>query len=97
LKFFTQPIVTVSEQKLVGFECLLRWNHPERGLVSPADFIDMLDETGLIKDVTLWLLDQVTKMHARFVKTGAQDLSLSINVTARMLQDDGFSSKLLKS
>ncbi len=93
---YYQPVVTVNGQLLVGFECLLRWKHPERGVLPPAYFIDMLDETGLIKEVTIWLLKQVTDMHEKFACSGCFELKLSINLTARMLQDSGFSSKLLR-
>jgi len=93
---YYQPVVTVNGQLLVGFECLLRWKHPERGVLLPAYFIDMLDETGLIKEVTIWLLKQVTDMHEKFACSGCFELKLSINLTARMLQDSGFSSKLLR-
>jgi len=93
---YYQPLVTMNEQLLVGFECLLRWNHPERGVLLPAHFIDMLDETGLIKRVTIWLLQQATGMQEKFASSGCFELKLSINLTARMLQDDGFSSQLLK-
>jgi len=53
---YYQPVITIDSQRLIGFECLLRWNHPVQGILSPAHFIEMLDETGLIKPVTLWLL-----------------------------------------
>jgi EAL domain-containing protein (putative c-di-GMP-specific phosphodiesterase class I) len=56
----------------------------------------MLDETGLIKDVTLWLLEEVVSMHRHFSDLGASEMKLAINITARMLQDDEFSSKLLR-
>lgn len=56
----------------------------------------MLDETGLIKKVTLWLLDEAAIMYQHFAEQGCTDMRLSINLTARMMQDDAFSSKLLK-
>jgi EAL domain-containing protein (putative c-di-GMP-specific phosphodiesterase class I) len=56
----------------------------------------MLDETGLIKDVTLWLLDEAVSMYRHFADLGASEMKLAINITARMLQDDEFSSKLLR-
>lgn len=93
---YYQPVATINEQRLVGFECLLRWNHPERGFLSPAEFIDMLDETGLIKKVTLWLLEEAVVMYQHFAELGCSDMRLAINLTARMLQDDEFSSKLLR-
>ena len=95
-EIYYQPVVTIDEQRLIGFECLLRWNHPVRGLLSPAHFIDMLDETGLIKKVTLWLLQEVVTMYKRFATLGCTEMKLSINLTARMLQDHEFSSKLLR-
>jgi diguanylate cyclase (GGDEF)-like protein len=93
---YYQPVVTIDEQHLVGFECLLRWNHPERGVLSPVHFIDMLDETGLIKQVTMWLLQEVVIMYQRFAVLCCSEIKLSINLTARMLQDEEFSSKILR-
>jgi EAL domain-containing protein (putative c-di-GMP-specific phosphodiesterase class I) len=95
-EIYYQPVVTIEDQRLIGFECLLRWNHPVRGLLSPVHFIDMLDETGLIKKVTLWLLQEVATMYRRFATLGCTEMKLSINLTARMLQDHEFSSKLLR-
>jgi two-component system CheB/CheR fusion protein len=93
---YYQPVVSIDQRKLMGFECLLRWNHPERGVLAPVHFIDMLDETGLIKEITLWLLTQSSIMLQQFTEQGRDDLKLSINLTARMLQDDEFASKLLQ-
>ena len=93
---YYQPVITIDSQRLIGFECLLRWNHPVRGILSPAHFIDMLDETGLIKPVTLWLLQEIALMYRQFAELGSHEMRLSINLTARMLQDDEFSGQLLK-
>ena len=93
---YYQPVVSIDNQHLIGFECLLRWNHPTRGTLAPADFIEMLDETGLIKNVTLWLLQEIVIIYRHFSELGASELKLAINLTARMLQDDEFSSKLLR-
>jgi diguanylate cyclase (GGDEF)-like protein len=95
-EIYYQPVVSIDDQHLVGFECLLRWNHPARGTLAPAHFIEMLDETGLIKNVTLWLLQEIVTMYQHFSELGASELKLAINLTARMLQDDEFSSKLLR-
>jgi len=93
---YYQPVITIDSQRLIGFECLLRWNHPVQGILSPAHFIEMLDETGLIKPVTLWLLQEVAVMYRQFAELGSNEMRLSINLTARMLQDDEFSGQLLK-
>lgn len=53
---FFQPIVELSSMKLVGFESLIRWNHPQRGLVSPGEFIPVSEDTNLIIPMTLWML-----------------------------------------
>ena len=95
-EIYYQPVVSIDEQRLIGFECLLRWNHPVRGILAPAEFIEMLDETGLIKSVTLWLLQEIVIMYRHFSELGTSELKLAINLTARMLQDDEFSSKLLR-
>ena len=55
---FYQPLIEVHHLALTGFEALVRWRHPERGLVSPADFIPMAEETGLIKTLGSWILSR---------------------------------------
>ncbi len=60
-KVVFQPIVILSSGKLSGFETLLRWNHPERGLVSPEKFIPIAEELGIIFDIGLWVLEQACR------------------------------------
>ncbi len=87
---FYQPIVSVPQRRLAGFEALLRWNHPERGLVVPADFIRLAEETGLIVSIGQWVLweacRQVRTWHD--LQTGdGERLTVSVNLSARQFQD----------
>jgi len=79
------------EQQITGAEVLLRWQHPERGLVQPADFIPLAEETGLILPAGLWVLDTACaqlKLWAAQVTT--RDLQLAVNVSARQFRQPGF-------
>ena len=82
-----QPIICLRSGKLAGFEALARWQHPERGLVSPAEFIPVAEETGLIVPIGLWMLEeacrQVREWQAR-VPNG-RTLSLSVNLSGKQL------------
>jgi EAL domain-containing protein (putative c-di-GMP-specific phosphodiesterase class I) len=82
---FYQPIIEIQSMKLVGFEALIRWNHPTRGLVSPADFIPISEDTNLIIPMTLWLLqhccDQMVKWQQKSPLN--QKMFISINLSGK--------------
>jgi diguanylate cyclase (GGDEF)-like protein/PAS domain S-box-containing protein len=81
----------VGEQQIVGAEVLLRWEHPERGLVLPADFISLAEETGLILPVGFWVLDNACAQLKLWAATAAtRDLQLAVNVSARQFRQPGF-------
>lgn len=65
-----QPIISIEQKKIIGFESLLRWKNPERGLVSPADFIPIAEETGLINEIGFWVLQescrQIKQWHEKY-------------------------------
>ena len=84
---YYQPIVCLHTGRLAGFEALVRWNHPRRGLVSPADFIPVAEETGLIVPISEWVLQEACK-HIRemqMVFPSHRSLSLSVNLSARQV------------
>ena len=91
---YYQPIVCTQSKRLVGFESLLRWNHPERGLLAPNSFLNVLEESGLITAVTDWLLDQTAVMQAQLSTEGHKKINLSINLTARLMNDDAFTNAM---
>jgi diguanylate cyclase (GGDEF)-like protein len=83
-----QPIVDVSIDRVVGCEALLRWQHPELGLMPPAEFIPMAEETGLILAIGRQVLIDATRQTARWnAVEGAEPLGVSVNISARQLMD----------
>ncbi|HEX7587270.1 MAG TPA: bifunctional diguanylate cyclase/phosphodiesterase, partial [Anaerolineae bacterium] len=80
-----QPIVSLQTRGLIGFEALVRWQHPSRGLVAPADFIPVAEETGLIIPIDQWVLrdacQQMRKWHAEY--PADPPLTISVNLSAK--------------
>jgi diguanylate cyclase (GGDEF)-like protein/PAS domain S-box-containing protein len=75
-----QPIVSLATQQIIGFEALLRWKHPERGMVSPAEFIPIAEETGLIVPIGLWVLKEACAQMKAWKSQLPQNLPLTISV-----------------
>jgi EAL domain-containing protein (putative c-di-GMP-specific phosphodiesterase class I) len=84
-----QPKVHVRRQKVTGVEALIRWRHPERGLIPPGDFIPAAEEARVITDLTLWTLDQVVADQRRLAEAG-HDLEVFVNISGQLLNDAGF-------
>jgi diguanylate cyclase (GGDEF)-like protein/PAS domain S-box-containing protein len=84
-----QPIVSLVDGVLRGFEALVRWQHPTRGLLSPATFIPIAEETGLIVPIGHWIIEEACRQAARWNarRPSAQPLTLSINVSGWQLSD----------
>ncbi|MBK1717151.1 putative bifunctional diguanylate cyclase/phosphodiesterase [Thiocystis violacea] len=83
---FFQPIVDLKHNRLAGAEALIRWQHPERGLVPPDEFIPLAEETGLITDMGLWVVEEAGRQLAAWRREG-KTLSLSVNVSACQIPD----------
>jgi len=83
-----QPTLSLSEMRPTGMEALIRWSHPTRGVVSPEDFIPVLEETGLIVEIGRWVLQSACEQAAAWTDAGHR-LTMAVNVSARQLDNDG--------
>jgi diguanylate cyclase (GGDEF)-like protein/PAS domain S-box-containing protein len=92
LDVYYQPIVRLSDNTVAGFEALLRWNHPTRGIVSPADFIAHSEETGTIVALGGFVLERAAHEMAHWQRYFPLDppLFVSVNVSRRQLRDEDF-------
>jgi diguanylate cyclase (GGDEF)-like protein/PAS domain S-box-containing protein len=87
-----QPVVDLASRGAVGVEALVRWRHPERGMVSPAAFVPLAEATGLIVPLGRWVLAEACRAAAAWNAErapGAAPLSVAVNVSGRQLQDPG--------
>jgi PAS domain S-box-containing protein/diguanylate cyclase (GGDEF)-like protein len=86
LRVFYQPVVDLATGRISGFEALARWQHPERGLVLPDDFIPMAEETGLILPIGLWVLEEACRtLRSWQERPGGEALKMAVNLSARQL------------
>ncbi|MDB9314675.1 EAL domain-containing protein [Spirulina sp. CS-785/01] len=91
-----QPIVSLSTGKLYGFEALIRWYHPKRGLVSPIKFIPIAEETGLIHDLGEWVLQEAIQQLQQWHRQSpqSQGLMMSINLSPLQLMQENLVEKI---
>lgn len=85
---YYQPIISVGTENIAGFEVLIRWNHPTRGIVPPNDFIPIAEETGLILPIGTWVIREGCRQMSQWRRKypSAQNLIISINLSARQLE-----------
>jgi diguanylate cyclase (GGDEF)-like protein/PAS domain S-box-containing protein len=82
-----QPKIRLSTRQVAGMEALLRWRHPERGLLDPGDFIAIAEETGLIVPIGDWVLEEACRQAQALREAGHRDLRVAVNLSARQLFD----------
>jgi EAL domain-containing protein (putative c-di-GMP-specific phosphodiesterase class I) len=90
-----QPIVRLDSGEITGVEALVRWIHPERGLVSPLDFIPFAEETGLILPLTRWVAHEACRAAAGWTNHAGQPLTVAINISAVRFLHPGLDSEIL--
>jgi diguanylate cyclase (GGDEF)-like protein/PAS domain S-box-containing protein len=85
-----QPIIDLATGRRTGVEALVRWQHPQRGLVGPDEFIPLAEETGLILPLGRLVLEQACRHGARWYQQHGRELTINVNLSIRQLQDPGF-------
>jgi len=86
-----QPIIRLNDRKVAGFEALIRWQDPERGLLPPGEFLELSEQNGQIREIGLWTLEQSSRDWPRLRQLTATDSPfVSVNVSASQLDDPSF-------
>ena len=89
-----QPKVSFRSRTTCGVEALIRWRHPERGMISPNDFIPLAEETGIIVAIGDWVLDEVCKQIATWLAAGREPVPIAVNVSPKQLASPNFVQKV---
>ncbi|MGM0615457.1 MAG: putative bifunctional diguanylate cyclase/phosphodiesterase [Pseudomonadota bacterium] len=90
-----QPQQQLSNSRFIGVEALLRWRHPARGVVSPGDFIPLLEESGLIIDVGDWVAEEACRQLAQWQAEGVE-VAMAINISARQFEQAGLAKRIAR-
>ncbi len=89
-----QPIFDLGSQRIVGAECLVRWQHPEWGLVTPERFVPVAEESGHMIALGEWIVEDACRLAARCAAAGHDGLRIAVNLSSRQLSADGFDKAL---
>lgn len=93
-RVYYQPIVALEHDRVDGFEALVRWQHPERGLLQPAEFIPLVEENGLIGPLGRWIFETSCQQLAAWHKAGFSQLTMNVNLSPREFADAGLAGKI---
>ena len=86
-EMFFQPEYSAADGRPIGMESLIRWRHPDRGLVAPAVFLAMMEDSGLILPLGRWVLAEACKYHFRLVEAGWPGVAIAVNISASQFRD----------
>lgn len=91
---YYQPKVDVETGEISGLEALVRWNHPDKGLIPPNEFINIAEETGLIQKIDQYVLELACSQIKKWIDTGIKNINVSVNVSAKLFNDYSFVEQL---
>lgn len=89
LRLHYQPIVDVADGRICGVEALVRWQHPTRGLLPPAKFIELAEDSGLIVPIGSWVLDEACRQAELWQRGGLDGIAVAVNLSARQFAQSG--------
>jgi diguanylate cyclase (GGDEF)-like protein/PAS domain S-box-containing protein len=89
LEVYYQPQINVADNRIVGVEALLRWHHPELGMVSPSEFIPLAEASGLILNIGEWVLRQAVRQAKRWLQAGFPPMIMAVNLSVVQFRDPG--------
>jgi len=94
---YYQPIITLADRSIMGFEALLRWNHPHRGLLLPMEFIPLAEETGLIIPLSLWIIREACRQMSIWQRQAPSEspLIVSINISPKHFKSSNFVDQII--
>ncbi len=93
-ELYFQPQLDLRQQRIVGYEALVRWNHPEKGLLRPDSFIHIAEETGIIEPLGEWILTETCKKLKELREAGINNIRMSVNVSAKQFSAGNLQEKI---
>lgn len=84
---YYQPKISAMDAKLIGAEALIRWNHPAKGMVPPGQFIEIAEESGLIKPIGQWIMEEVCRQNQEWLQKGLPCVPIAVNLSAIQFRD----------
>ncbi|HCY61990.1 MAG TPA: hypothetical protein DHV59_03995 [Oxalobacteraceae bacterium] len=94
---YYQPQIELATNRVVGAETLIRWRHPEKGLLSPVNFIALAEETRLILEIGAWTLDSACMQSRAWQDAGLEPIQVAVNVSAHQFRQTGFATLVAKA
>ncbi len=87
LLLYYQPQIDIRQRQIIGVEALIRWKHPELGIISPTDFIPLAEESGLITSIGEWALRTASRQHQRWLEQGLPPIRMGVNLSSLQFRD----------